>query len=770
MTLRPQTVLERLLQAGEKGLTLADLATALELGRGQRSALGGVLDHLCNRGVVQRAAGKRFVALPAGGRRGRRGGEAGGAGPAAAEAIVPAVSGHIRVHPAGYGFVEREDGGDDVFVPARYRGAALDGDRVALDTWLGAKGTEGRVVSVLARGRAKLTGIIRRDGRSWHLDPDDPRIPGAVALDEGAASAREGQAVLVEIVRYPSHPDEQLGARVLQVLGDPDDPRTEVRKIVVCADIPEEFSADAGAAAARVAPEVQPADLVDRVDLRDRDFVTIDPETARDFDDAVCVEQRGDEWRLWVAIADVSAYVRAGTALDREARSRGVSVYLPDRAIAMLPEALSSGICSLMPEVDRLAMVVRLDLDATGAVVGTLLEAAVIRSRARLDYAGVAAALAGDFRGARARYRDYAEHLARVAAVARLLRTRREARGTLDLDLPEAKVILDEDDPRRVRDVRHSKPSADIKFAYAMIEDCMVTANEAVAGFFRARGLDTVWRVHAPPTLERLEEFARVAAGFGLHLRPADGLKPLAIRRLLLEMRGRPMERPLTFLLLRSLKQAVYDTTNVGHFGLASVEYLHFTSPIRRYADLIVHRLLKHALRREGIPAGGGGAPPPDRAGLTAMATESSHHEQRAVQAEREVVDMYRAYLMRDRVGDEFDGVVAAVTSFGLFVEIADPFVEGLVRLEALGQGPWEFDPERLRLGSPRSGRSFALGDKLRVVIASVSVPRRRIDLALADAERGALAAPEPRAADAPAPGREARRGRRPAPRRGRRG
>jgi ribonuclease R len=750
MTLRPQAVLERLLQAGAKGLTIADLATELELGRGQRAALGKVLDHLCGRGVVQRAD-KRFVAQPPAGRRGRGGPPGAAAAPAVIDAGAPTVDGLIRVHPAGYGFVERDDGGEDVFVPARYRGVALDGDRVALETWLGAKGTEGRVVRVLARGRAKLTGALRLDGRRWYLEPDDPRIPGTVELDEGAGAGREGQAVVVEIVRYPSRPDEPLAARVLKVLGDPDDPRTEVRKIVVSADIPEEFSADAREAAARVAPEVQQADLVDRVDLRDRDFVTIDPETARDFDDAVCVERHGDGWRLWVAIADVSAYVRAGTALDSEARSRGVSVYLPDRAIPMLPEALSSGICSLVPEVDRLAMVVRLDLDATGTIRATLIEAAVIRSRARLDYAGVAAALAGDFRGARARYRDHAEHLGRVATVAHLIRTQREARGTLDLDLPEAKVILDEDDPRRVRDVRHSKPSADIKAAYAMIEDCMVAANEAVASFFAARGLDTMWRVHAPPTLERLEEFSRVASAFGLHLRPADGLKPLAIRRLLLEMRGRPMEQPLTFLLLRSLKQAVYDTTNVGHFGLASPEYLHFTSPIRRYPDLLVHRLLKHALRREGVPAGGGAATPPDRATLTAMANESSHHEQRAVRAEREVVDMYRAYLMRDRVGDEFDGVVAAVTSFGLFVEIPDPFVEGLVRVEALGQGPYEFDPERLRLTGRRSGRSFALGDKLRVVIASVSVPRRRIDLALVGEERPAAAAPAA-PADAPRP------------------
>jgi ribonuclease R len=648
------------------------------------------------------------------------------------------IHGRIRVHPAGYGFVERDDGEEDVFVAARERGLAMDGDRVAVVTWPGYKGTEGRVETVLARGRAKLTGTLRLAGRHATLEPDDPRVQGTVALPEGAGGAHEGQAVVAEILRYPEAAGQALVARVLTVLGDPDDPRTEVAKVILCADIPDAFSDESQMAAARAPREVGPEDLVDRVDLRDRDFVTCDPETARDFDDAVCVEPGvGAGWRLWVAVADVSHYVRAGSALDREARARGCSVYLPDRAIPMLPHELSAGICSLNPEVDRLAMVCRLDVSPSGEVADPTICAAVIRSRARLDYAGTAAALAGDFRGPRARYRDHLAHLERMAACAARLRARREARGALDFNLEQAVVVLDDDDPRRVRDVRRSKPSEEIKRAYGIVEDFMLAANEAVAAFFHKRGLDAVWRVHDKPDERRIEEFATFAEAYGVALSPAQAADPRELRQVVERLRGMPAERALSFLLLRSLKQASYDVVNIGHYGLAASDYVHFTSPIRRYPDLIVHRLLKRQLHLEGLPGGGRNQPtPPARAVLAEMAAESSAHERRAMEAEREVVDMYRAHLMRERVGDELDGTITGVASFGFFVSITEPFVEGLVRIAELGRDFYDFDAERLRIVGRRSGRAFALGDPVRVRVASVSVARRRIELALAGTAR----------------------------------
>ena len=418
------------------------------------------------------------------------------------EAVAGEILGLIRVHPAGYGFVERDDGEADVFVPARFRGHALDGDRVRVSTWLGVKGTEGRVDEVVKRGRSKLTGTLRHIGRTAVLEPDDPRIAatwGHVTLDEGGPNVSDGQCVVAEITEYPAGDPSRAGvgtlrARVTHVLGDSDDPRTEVAKVIAIADIPDTFPADVLAAAARTAQEVGPSDLADRVDLRDRAFLTIDPETARDFDDAICLEPRGAGWRVWVAVADVSHYVVPGSALDREARVRSFSVYLPDRAIPMLPKELSSGICSLNPEVDRCAMVVRLDLDAGGQVQETAFVTAVIRSRARLDYPGVGAALEGDFRGPRARYKEWADVLKRMDALAKLMRARRRVRGALELDLPEAKVMLDEDDPRRVRDVRQSKADPVVKGAYQLVEEYMLAANEASARYFAERKIDCIYR------------------------------------------------------------------------------------------------------------------------------------------------------------------------------------------------------------------------------------------------------------------------------------
>lgn len=649
--------------------------------------------------------------------------------------------GRITVHPAGYGFVALSDG-RDAFVPAKYRGGSLDGDQVRLSTWVGVKGLEGRVDAVIARGRARLTGLVRRAGRTWMLEPDDPRIAadfGQVALDDGSAVA-EGRAVVVEITRYPSVRGDELAGRVLKVLGDPDDPRTEVEKILACAALPSEFPAEAARQAEDTAQEVGVADLVDRIDLRDRRFCTIDPETARDFDDALCIEDApGGGTRVWVAVADVSHYVRWDDPLDRESTLRGVSVYLPDRVIPMLPHQLSSGICSLNPEVDRCAMVVRLDYDEHAQLVDTNYAAAVIRSQARLDYPGVAAALQGDFRGRREAYRPWAGELARLAALAQRLREQRRARGTLDLDLPEAKVVLDADDPRLIRDVIRAKGDADVKGAYQLVEEYMIAANEAVGRFFRKRGAATVWRVHAPPKRERVEELSEILGSLGIEVDVDDAMTPLGMKGVLDRVAETQASRSLSFLVLRSLKQAVWDTVPIGHFGLASGDYVHFTSPIRRYPDLLVHRLLKYWLHRDGLPAGAGYRDrPPPLERLTELAALSSAHERRAMEAEREAVAMYRAYLMRDQIGERFTGTVSAVTSFGAFVEIDRPFVEGLIKIQSLGDDIG-YDELHLRLRARRSGFTLTMGDQVEVEVVDVSVARRRIELKLViGADRGA--------------------------------
>jgi ribonuclease R len=657
---------------------------------------------------------------------------------------VRRVSGRIKVHPAGYGFVVPSDNSEDVHVSARGRSNAMDGDTVEVEVWSGVRGFEGRVVRVVARGRAKITGQLARLGRHTVLQPDDPRITGSVSLvgAEHLAATQLGQAVVAEITRYPETADGPIEARVLRVLGDPDDPRTEVEKVLAIAGIEDQFPDEVERIAAGLPQLVTPKELEDRADLRDIPFTTIDPETARDFDDAVAVESLpGGGTRLWVAVADVSHYVRDGAPIDVEARKRGCSLYLPNRAIPMLPEPLSAHLCSLVPEEDRLALVVSIDFDAHAEATGADFSAAVIHSRARLDYPGVAAALGGDTRGKRRKYEVFLPDLRHMDSLARQLRARRLLRGSLDFDLPEAFVELDHDDPRLVRDIRKSRRDPGERQAYSMIEEFMLAANEAVARSFRERNEETVWRIHDAPDAGRLKEFAELAGHYGIIVDVDDARTPRGLRRVLERMKGHAAEKSLSFALLRSLKQATYDVGNVGHFGLASSDYLHFTSPIRRYPDLIVHRLLKTRLAGQHKPAGGfksaADEPLPDRAALQKMAAESSFSERSAMEAEREVVDIYRAYFMRDRVGDVFDGTISGVMGFGLFVVIDQPFIEGLVRVEALSDDYYLFDDVTARLVGRRSGRVFALGDSVRVEVQSVSVVRRKIDFALYDEHRG---------------------------------
>ena len=646
------------------------------------------------------------------------------------------VAGRIKLHPDGYGFVVPDDRSEDIHVSARSRGSAMDSDRVEVEWWVGGRGLEGRVTNVLERGRGKITGQLTGYGDKLRFEPDDARIQAKVVI-RGGVSARPGQSLVAQIVGYPESVEAPIEVMLLKVLGSPDDPRTEVEKTLACADISEEFPTAVVSEVSQIPSVVQPADFHDRADLRAVPFTTIDPETARDFDDAVALEElpRGGH-RLWVAVADVSHYLREGTALDHEAQARGVSVYLPSRAIPMLPEALSGHLCSLVPGEDRLAMVVRIDYDRSLAITEVDFCAAVIHSHGRLDYPGVAAALAGDVRGKRKHYEPFLPSLRAMDALARKLRVRRQERGALDLDLPQVVVELDRDDPALVRDVRRARRDPGERHAYAMIEEFMLAANEAVGDSFRDRNEDTAWRVHEVPDEEKLASFAILAERYGIKFDPAEAATPLGLATVLKRLKGHPAEKPLSFTLLRALKQATYDVVNVGHFGLASPAYLHFTSPIRRYPDVIVHRLLKHRLAGLGKPAGG--FPPtaatdmPAAEVLQRASTHASFCERKAMEVEREVVDLYRAFFMRERVGDMLEGAISGVTSFGVFVVMDEPFVEGLVRTDYLAPDDfYDFDEVACRLIGRRSGKTFSLGDRVKVEVLQVSVARRRIELRL---------------------------------------
>lgn len=765
MAIDRDRLLRALEDAPDRLLTVGEVLARVGLHPGAQSAVKRLLRELLREGVVVRR-GRRFgrpVAAassappslsrgappspPGPGQlvphRGRAGstqaGRRGGAPrrPPAKQTVV----GVLRRRPQGFGFVLPLDGAsDDVFLPPGEGRAAMDGDVVRVEIVRGRDGRPaGRFVEVAERRRRFVVGIFRRRGKATFVEPSDRGIaePLPVAdagpMPPGAERARpqqgppDGQLVKVRIVHPPTQARGPRG-EVVEVLGGPDDPGRAVLEAAYRGGFADEFPKAVLAEAERVPERVRAEDRRARRDLTALGLVTIDGEDARDFDDAVFVERVPAGYRLVVAIADVAHYVRPDTALDAEATARGTSVYFPNAVLPMLPERLSNGTCSLRPNEDRLCLVADLVLDRSAKMLEAELYEAVMRSRARCTYTAVATLLAGEKVPALEALRgDFAV----AGELARKLTAMRRERGAIDFDLPEAHVEIG-DDGRPLRIARRERNDA-----HRLVEEFMLAANEAVARYFSARGLPTVYRVHAEPDPEKLQAFARLAAAHGFELGPGGEVDGKALNEFLGRIAGQPEQRALNHLLLRSMMQAIYSAENVGHFGLAASHYLHFTSPIRRYPDLMVHRLLKQHWARGGRPN-----PPREQeaeaAALAAISQRSSERERAAMEAERDVDAYLAALLMQERVGERFEGVVAGATDFGVFVELHDPFVTGLVRAEAIGQG-WRFDEERRRLVF-RDGRSFGIGDPLTVVAAGVNLERRQIDFDLPDAKRRAPA------------------------------
>ena len=629
------------------------------------------------------------------------------------------VSGTVQGHPDGFGFVVPDDGGDDFFIAPREMRKVLHGDRVtAKRIGYDRRGRpEGEIVDVLSRANREVVGRLHEKRGVWFVEAENRKISQDLLIPpHDVNGARAGEVVVAEILEQPSEHREPI-ARIKQVLGSATDPGIEIEIALRKHDLPFEFSAAARRQAERLPDEVRAADRKGRVDLTALPLVTIDGETAKDFDDAVYCERVDGGFRLFVAIADVSHYVRDGDALDADARERGTSVYFPRRVIPMLPEALSNELCSLKPDVDRLALVCDMVISTAGAIDSYAFRTAVIHSQARLTYTQVWRWLSDRGNAKSDEARVLLPHLQSLDAVFKALLGAREARGAIDFDTDELGLEFDE----HGKIVRiYPAPRND---AHRIIEECMLAANVCAADYLAQHGQGALYRVHEGPPPDKLATLREFLASSALSLDGGD--KPTAIdyARLLDRIRDRPDFALLQTVLLRSLSQAQYRPENVGHFGLAYEAYMHFTSPIRRYPDLLTHRAIKGVLAGKHYT--------PSGASWDALGLRCSMTERRADDASRDVLQWLKCHYMKDRIGEEFDGTIGGVASFGLFVTLDGLNIDGLVHVTELPRDYFHFDALRHALIGERSGRVFQLAGRVRVKVVRVDLETAKIDFAL---------------------------------------
>lgn len=678
-----------------KPLQRRDIADMLNLHGGERKNLTAVLRKLVATGVIKQKKG--FYRLPQ----------------------RETFQGVFSKTEQGYGFVRPEvEGKEDLFISARNANRAMNGDTVTAEV----KGFDrsgrpyGCIAKVLQRARKIILGIYREQkGRSWVV-PLDAAVGTAVFVSpSGNVLAKPGQLVKLEFSRYPDINTTGSG-KIIEVLGDPDEPQVDIEAVIFEHALPRHFSAAVLTEAEQAAGEIRAEDLCQRTDLRALPLMTIDGETAKDFDDAVAVREESQGIRLWVAIADVAHYVAAGSVLDSEARERGTSVYFPGFCLPMLPEALSNGICSLNPNEDRLTLTAELLIGDDGCCCEANFYPAVIRSRARLTYSGVAAFLHD---AAVTMPSEIAEQLPVMAELAEQLGRMRRQRGSLELDVPDVQIVLDDSGfPTAVARTERT-------IAHRLIEEFMLAANEAVAAFLEGAERKFLYRIHEPPTLEKLQDFQQLAAESGVGLVLGGNLQR-GLQQLLEQIVDKPEARLLNQQLLRSLQQARYSPENTGHFGLAAECYCHFTSPIRRYPDLIVHRVLKALLRQEQQP------PRLSLALLTELGRDCSDRERRAMAAERQLFEMRRCQLLQHKLGECFTGIIVSVTEFGFFVELDELLIEGLVHVRSLQGDFYSYDPVSHILRGERRRKEFRVGMSVKIRVEQVDVWRRRIDFTLA--------------------------------------
>lgn len=651
------------------------------------------------------------------------------------------VTGKILGHKDGFGFLVPDDGGSDLFLTARQMRQVFHGDRAAarVDRVDDRGRREGVIVEVLEHRTHQTVGRLFKESGIAFVVPENARINHEVLVpDENIGEARHGQYVVVDILRQPTIRTQPTG-RVVEVLGEHMAPGMEIDVAIRSYDIPHSWPTAVGEQAAAIPEEVEEKDKANRVDIRDLPLVTIDGETARDFDDAIYCEARPrGGYRLVVAIADVSHYVRPGSPLDEEAIQRGNSVYFPDHVVPMLPEKLSNGLCSLNPDVDRLCMVADMTISAAGNISGYTFYQAVMRSHARLTYTKVSDMLERPdsepgYRLAE-QYAELLPHLHDLYALYKVLRKARTERGAIDFETTETRIVFDAE--RKIEEIVPVHRND----AHKIVEECMLCANVATARFLKKHKVPALYRVHEGPSEERLRAVRLFLGELGLQLGGGDKPSSADYQALLAQVADRPDANVIQTVMLRSLSQAVYSPEQTGHFGLGFASYTHFTSPIRRYPDLIVHRAIKSRIHNPEVNKDvitpdvvdpELAEYPYDHARMEQLGEHASMTERRADDATRDVMAWLKCEFLKDHVGDEFDGVIAAVVPFGFFVELADVYIEGLVHVSTLSGDYFHHDAAKHRLIGERTAVSFRLGDEVRVRVVRVDLEDRKIDLEL---------------------------------------
>jgi ribonuclease R len=701
-----QDLLQRIREAVHHPATARELMQVLRVPREERAAFKRQLKTLVSSGDLLQIRGNRF-GLPE---------------------KMDLIVGRLTTNPGGFGFVVPEHGDSgDIYIAAANLTEAMHGDRVVARVERRTeKGAEGRIIKILERSQSSIVGRFEVDEAGLgFVSPFDRRLLTDVQVPTGQwSSAEPGEMVVVEITRWPSATRGPVG-RVIEVLGSIDEPGVDTQIIIRKFNIPDAHSDDSIAEATRLGRAVKERDIKGRTDFRGVTTVTIDGEHARDFDDAITIERlpNGHFW-LGVHIADVAHYVKEGSALDEEAYERGTSVYFTERAVHMFPAELATGLCSLNPQVDRLVQSCLMEVDRRGNVVRYELHDGVINSDARMTYTAVNAILTEHDEAVRREYAPLVPMFEQMHELFGILNERRRRRGSIDFDLPEAEVILSE--LGHIEDIVASERNV----AHRLIEEFMLLANETVAAHLVANEGPSLHRVHEAPDVKKVMDFEEFITTLGYSLAATDrSVTPKQFQKLIDRIRGTPEERPIAALMLRTMQKARYDAASLGHFGLATEHYTHFTSPIRRYPDLLVHRVLREArhgamtdARQEELVED-----------LPEIAKHTSEMERRADEAERELLQWKKVRFMADKVGDEYDGFITGVAPFGLFIELSEHYVEGLVHISSMADDYYRFVEQQHILKGENTRKVYRLGDKVRVQVVRVDMGRRQIDLGLAE-------------------------------------